>query len=286
MSHIAWLGTGLLGSGFVEALRARGEAVTVWNRTIAKASPLKPHGAVVVETAVEAVRGASRVHLCLSDDTAVEAVLAAIVPALAQDVPIIDHTTVSPTGARARQQRLAEQGVSFLACPVFMAPAAARAKQGMMLCASQPELVTKWAPELRKMTGELIEVGPEAARAAALKLMGNAVLLSVAGTIADVLTLGQANGIAPEDTMSLVSRFPIAGIFSGRGARMAKGDYAASFELTMAKKDVGLMLDASGGAPLAVLRGLEARMDELVRSGFGADDLGVLAVGAVPKKTS
>lgn len=286
MSHIAWLGTGLLGSGFVEALRARGEEVTVWNRTIEKAEPLRAHGAKIAKSAADAVDGASRVHLCLSDDTAVESVLAAFLPKLGKDVPIFDHTTVSPEGARARQKKLRADGVSFLACPVFMAPAAARAKQGMMLCASQPELALKWAPELRKMTGELIEVGQDAARAATLKLMGNAVLLSVAGTIADVLTLGKANGIAPEDTMSLVSRFPIAGIFSGRGARMAKGDYAASFELTMARKDVGLMLDASHGAPLAVLPGLEARMAELVRSGFGSDDLGVLAVGAVPKKTS
>jgi 3-hydroxyisobutyrate dehydrogenase-like beta-hydroxyacid dehydrogenase len=47
MSRIAFLGTGLLGSGMVESMLRRGLSVTVWNRTLAKAQALAAHGATV-----------------------------------------------------------------------------------------------------------------------------------------------------------------------------------------------------------------------------------------------
>ena len=41
MAKIAWFGAGMMGSGFVEALRRRGDEVTVWNRTLEKARALE-----------------------------------------------------------------------------------------------------------------------------------------------------------------------------------------------------------------------------------------------------
>jgi 3-hydroxyisobutyrate dehydrogenase len=284
MSHVAWLGTGLLGSGFVEGLLARGEKVTVWNRTLEKARPLESLGARIAKTPAEAVDGAGAVHLCLSDDAAVDAVLEALRPKLGRDVPVIDHTTVSPDGARGRQARLAKESVPFLACPVFMGPGAARTASGMMLCAGSAELVGRMRGHLAKMTGELIVMGDDAARPATIKLLGNALLISIAGSIADVLAIAKQNDVAPDEAMALLGKFPLGNIIAGRGTRMAAGDYAASFELSMARKDVGLMMRAAGDAPLATLPGLHARMSALIDAGHGQDDLGVLAIGSVPKK--
>ncbi|MFN8875722.1 MAG: NAD(P)-binding domain-containing protein [Gemmatimonadota bacterium] len=59
MPSIAFLGTGLLGGAFVEAALGRGETVTVWNRTAAKAVPLASRGARVAATPADAVRGES-----------------------------------------------------------------------------------------------------------------------------------------------------------------------------------------------------------------------------------
>ena len=282
MGHVAWLGTGLLGSGFVEGMLGRGERVVVWNRSLEKARALEPHGAQVAADPAQAVAGAERVHLCLSDDHAVDEVLAALRPALGPGVPIFDHTTVSPTGARARQLRLAAEGVPFLGCPVFMGPPNARAASGTMLCAGASADVERWAPSLRGMTGELLLLGEDASRPATLKLVGNGLLISVAGALADVFALAVNHDVSPAEVMELVSRFPLGSIIAGRGARMASGDHRASFELTMARKDVSLMIDAAGTQALGVLPGLRARMDALISEGHGRSDLGVLSVDAVP----
>jgi hemerythrin-like domain-containing protein len=68
-----------------------------------------------------------------------------------------------------------------------------------------------------------------------------------------------------------------------RGSRMAKGDFAPSFELTMARKDLRLGLEAAerSGLPLAVLPALAKRMDEVIAAGHGAEDYGVIAAEAV-----
>src|SRR5689334_10992720 len=53
MTRIAFLGTGLLGSAFVEAAAKRGEEITVWNRTAAKARALESLGVRVAKSPAE-----------------------------------------------------------------------------------------------------------------------------------------------------------------------------------------------------------------------------------------
>ena len=49
MATLAVLGTGLLGSGFVENLLAKGHTVRVWNRSAAKLQPLVQKGAIAAK---------------------------------------------------------------------------------------------------------------------------------------------------------------------------------------------------------------------------------------------
>src|SRR5947209_2211666 len=95
---IAFFGTGLLGANFVRALLSRGEHVNVWNRTAEKARALEADGAKAFVDPAEAVRGATELHLSLSDDGAVDEVLERARPGFAKGIVIVDHTTTSATG--------------------------------------------------------------------------------------------------------------------------------------------------------------------------------------------
>jgi 3-hydroxyisobutyrate dehydrogenase len=92
---IAFFGTGLMGSGFVRRLRASGHEVNVWNRSAAKARALEVHGARAFDDPAAALAGAERVHLSLSDDASVDAVLEPIAAAVAKTTWIVDHTTTA-----------------------------------------------------------------------------------------------------------------------------------------------------------------------------------------------
>jgi 3-hydroxyisobutyrate dehydrogenase-like beta-hydroxyacid dehydrogenase len=281
---IAHLGTGLLGAAMVENALAGGEAVTVWNRTAAKAERLAAKGARVAATPDEAVRGAERVHVVLSEDAAVDAVLPRIVPHVAKGAVVIDHTTCAPDGVRARYDAMERAGVLFLHAPVFMSPGMAREAKGTILASGPRDRFARVEPALAKMTGLVWHVGERVDLAAAYKLCGNAMLVAIAGGIADVFAMGRGVGLEPREALAVFEKFDPR-VFP-RGQRMAEGDFTPSFELAMARKDVRLALDMAekSGLPLAVLPAIARRFDELIAAGHGADDYGIIAADAVRGK--
>lgn len=279
-STVAFLGTGLLGGALVEAALGRGERVAVWNRTAAKAQALAPLGAVVADTPAEAVRGAGRVHLVLTDDAAVEAVVAALRPGLADDAVLVDHTTTQPALTAARARRLAAEGVRYLHCPVFIGPAAARAGQGTILASGDRALFDAVQPALARMAPRVEWLGERPDLAAVYKLCGNTLIIGLSAVVADLLAVARGGDVAPGDALGVTEFLNVAGMIAGRGRNMAAGDYAPAFELAMARKDVALMLETAGGRPLAALPAIAARMDALIAAGRGGEDLAVLGVGA------
>src|SRR3569832_2341633 len=100
---IAVLGTGLLGSNFARALIKKGETVHVWNRTFERAKALEADGAKAFADAAQAVAGTSQIHIVETDDAAVIGVIAAA--RFAPGTLVIDHSTTSSAGAKARAAR-------------------------------------------------------------------------------------------------------------------------------------------------------------------------------------
>lgn len=281
MATIAFLGTGLLGGAFAEACAKRGDTVTAWNRSADKVRALAQFGVKAAATPSDAVKGAARVHLVLKDDAVVDEVIAAARPGLAADALLIDHTTTLPALTAARAARLQAQGVNYLHCPVFMMPAAARNAQGSMLAAGPKALFDSVKADLARMTGRLEYLGERADLAAVDKLLGNAMIIGLSSTMADVLTLAKAGGVAGADAIKLLGLFDVNAMIATRGLNMAKGNFAPSFELAMARKDVRLMLETAGDRPLAALPGIAARMDRLIAAGHGAKDASVVGIDAL-----
>ncbi len=284
MSTIAFLGTGLLGSAFAEAAALRGDAVTAWNRSPDKLQALARFGVIAAASPAEAVCGAQRVHLVLKDDDVVEEVIAAALGGLLPDAIIIDHTTTLPTRTAARAERLKAEGVKYLHCPVSMGPPAARNAQGTMMVAGPKLIFEAIKSDLSKMTGHVQYLGERTDLAAAYKLLRNAMIISVSAVVADVLTLAQATNVSAEDAIKLLGLIDLNEIVNGRGLKMAKGDFTPSFELTMARKDVRLMIETAGNRPLAALPSVAERMDQLIVAGHGTEDSSVLGINAVQSK--
>jgi len=283
MANIAFLGTGLLGGAFAEAAAKRGDSVTAWNRSIDKVHALAQFGVKAAATPAEAVRGAARVHIVVKDDAVVEELIAAARAGLSPETILIDHTTTLPALTAKRAERLHAAGVKYLHCPVFMGPPAARNAQGTMMVAGPKALFESVQADLAKMTGRLEYLGERSDLAAANKLFGNAVIIGLSAVVADILTLAQASGVDGEDAIKLLGLLDLNGMVTGRGLNMAKGNFAPSFELAMARKDVRLMLETTGNRPMAALPAVAARMDQLIAAGHGAADASVLGIDAVQR---
>jgi len=282
---ICVLGTGLLGSGFARALRRKGESVHVWNRTPAKARALEADGARAFDEPAEASRDAARIHVVLSDDAAVDAVLAAAaVPAGAL---IIDHTTTSTAGARARTERWAQTGVTYVHAPVFMGPQNAAESTGLMLVSGDRAVVERVRPLLEPMTGKLVDLGPRVDAAAAFKLLGNLFLMAFTAGLADVLGLAKAMDVPPGEVAALFEHFNPGAAIGARFRRMIEGAFdQPSWELAMARKDARLVqaeVDRAG-VVLALLPAIATRMDSVIAEGYGAADWTVIAKEFLPPR--
>ena len=282
MTQIAFLGTGLLGSGLAEAAAARGDQITVWNRSIDKARALEPFGIRVAASPADAVRGAARVHLVLKDDAVVDEVVAALRPGLAPNAIVIDHTTTQPALTAERATRLNAAGVRYLPGPVFIGPAAARAGQGIILASGRQVLFDEVKEALQRMAPRVEYFGERPDLAAVYKLCGNAIIIGLSSIVADVFAVAGGSGVAPEDALRLLDFFNPAAIMTGRGRNMAKGNFAPAFELVMARKDVRLMMETANGTPLITLPAIAARMDALIEAGLGGQDLGVIGMQSEP----
>jgi 3-hydroxyisobutyrate dehydrogenase len=271
---IAYFGTGLLGAGFVRRLLDNGHTVHVWNRSPEKAKALEADGAIAFASAADAVEGAEQLHLTLADDASVDAVLEPLADTIDAGTWIVDHTTTAPTPTIERIARWKARGKRYVHAPVFMGPANSREGTGLMLISGDAADVAALQPQLATMTGKLVNLGVEPGRAAAFKLFGNLMLITIMGGFADVNRLAGATGITTADAMALFNEFNPGMAVPARSAKLASGDFTPSFEVEMARKDLRLMIDeaAHHGVELAVVPAVAALFDATIARGDGKLD--------------
>jgi len=281
---IAFFGTGLMGAGFVRRLRASGHDVNVWNRTAAKARALEADGVRAFADPAGALAGADRVHLSLADDASVDAVLEPLAERIAPATWIVDHTTTAVTPTAERVKRWDSRGRTFVHAPVFMAPSNAHEGTGLMLVSGARARHDALVADLQKMTGTVAYLGEAPERAAAFKLFGNLTLLGILGVLGDVNRLAHAVGVPTGEAFALFKQFNPGQFLPARAARIESGDLTQpSFELTMARKDVRLMIEEAqrGGVDLFVMPAVAALFDAAIARGEGALD--VAAAARIPR---
>ncbi|MEO8412632.1 MAG: NAD(P)-dependent oxidoreductase [Ginsengibacter sp.] len=279
-----FLGTGLLGAGFVRAMIGKGEQVQVWNRTSSKAKELEQYGAKAFESIDEAVVNADVVHLALKDDASVDEALKQAEAGLKPGAIIADHTTTSVEGAKKRTAEWQSKGFSYQHAPVFMGPQNALESTGFMLVSGNQDLIKKFEPQLSTMTGKLVNFGEEVGKAAAMKLTGNLFLVAFTAGIADTLSFAHALHISDSELSQLFDEWNPGNSLSARLKRMTADDFSeASWKLDMARKDAGLFIKEAEqkGIKLKVIPAVAALMDEWIEKGHGQDDWTIIGKEAV-----
>jgi 3-hydroxyisobutyrate dehydrogenase len=277
---IAFLGTGLLGANFTRALLMKGEKVNVWNRTADKAKALEAYGARAFEQLTEAVKGASRIHLTVSDDQAVDDVLEKAAPGFDPGVIIIDHTTTSSPGAARRSADWKKKGFIYIHAPVFMGPPNALEGTGVMLVSGDQQVIKMLEPELSRMTGKLWNLGEQPEKAASIKLLGNLFHICLTGGIADMLTLADSLKIPASDISVLLETLNPGVVAQGRLRKITSNSFdQPSWELSMARKDARLMIEQSDTThnTLMVIPAVARKMDAWLKKGHAKDDWTIIS---------
>jgi len=265
------LGLGGMGGGMAMRLCESGFPLTVWNRTAAKAAPLREAGATVAASVAEAVEGGSTVLLSLSDEAAVEDVLfTQAVPVLSEGATIIDTSTVSPAYAREAALRLAKAGLRRVEACVAGNPIQARAGEMRVLTAGDKSDVDAVADVLSTIGREVSYLGP-AGNASVLKLVWNLLLGAQVAALAEAVSYGVAAGLDRDLLLRAVAGSGFSSrVLSFRADLMREKRYTpAAFRATLMHKDLRLGIDDAAGSDLRmpVIEAIAARFADMIEAG-------------------
>jgi 3-hydroxyisobutyrate dehydrogenase len=272
--QVAVLGTGIMGAGMAGSLLRAGHAVTVWNRTTAKAAPLADAGATVARTAAEAVAGAEVVVVMLFDTAAVLEVLTSASEG-GSDAVWLQASTIGQEGMLEVAALAAGRGLKLVDAPVLGTKGPAEQGKLVALLSGDAAFVEAARPVIEGYSARSVDAGPALGAASALKLVCNAWISTINAAVGQSHALARGLGIDG----SLFVDAMTGGAADNQYLHMksdliAKGEFPPSFTLDGAAKDVELILAAARGAGIGddVLAGLAAAYGRAAES-HGDEDM-------------
>lgn len=256
-TRIAFLGIGLMGDPMVRRLLAAGHAVTVWNRTTAKAQALAAAGAEVVPELATAVHGAGLVISMLEAGPVVAAVLQDALPALAPHALWVDMSSTRQSEAQAFHALLTAHGQRFIDAPVSGGVGGAAAGTLAIMAGGTEADFAEAAPVLQAM-GRPTLVGPAGSGQVA-KLCNQLIVGATINIVAEALLLAQAAGADPAAMRAAIrGGFAESKILDVHGQRMLERNFVAGGQVKTQLKDQQNILAAAAAA------GLQLPFTELV----------------------
>ena len=257
--RIAFIGLGNMGAAMANHLVVGGHEVTVWNRSLEKAEPLRSAGATVAKTAGDAAKNAEIVITMLADDHAVESSVLgadAVIDKLPKGATHISMSTISVDLSRTLAHEHAERGHRYIAAPVFGRPDAAAAGKLFIAAAGDREVVEHCRPVLEVLGQKVFVLGDKPEMANVVKLSGNFLIASVIESLGEAIALARKYDIDPHAYVDFLTNSLFAApVYKTYGGIIADERYKpAGFKLRLGLKDVRLALQAgeSVDAPLPI----------------------------------
>jgi 3-hydroxyisobutyrate dehydrogenase len=259
---VGFIGLGLMGRPMAINLLKAGYAVTVWNRTRARAEELVAQGATLAATPREAAAAADVLFTIVSDPPAVEAILWGENGALAglrKGCVLVDSSTVSPDLARRTAADCKNRGIEYLDAPVTGGTWGAEKGELVFMVGGEEATLKRVEPLLGAMGKRWFLLGPNGA-GQTIKLAMNLILALEVQAFAEALTIVKTAGLAGERLVEVMqSSMGRAPVLDVKAPVMLSGDYKASFPLRLMYKDVALAMDLAGELKITLPAGGAAR---------------------------
>ena len=234
--RVGVLGLGIIGSRVAAHLRCAKFAVSVWNRTP------KPE-ANFLGSPAEVAEVSDFLQLFVSDPKAVHDVLDAIGDTLSSRHTVICSSTIGPAATREVAQRVRERGTRFLDAPFTGTKGAAEKGQLVYYIGGDDETFLDAKPILEASSKAIVRIG-EIGQAALVKVLTNVLVAVNVETLAEMLAVIKAEGIAPEILTAALEHHGIrSGLSDLKLPGLIAGDYEPHFALKHMLKDLQFALD-------------------------------------------
>ena len=277
MKRVGFVGLGLMGGPMAANVVRGGFPLTAFNRSSAKAEPLRALGVKLAATPRD-VAAASDVVICmLTDAAAVHNVLTGEYGLLAggrKGMTLIDMSTVAPEQSRDTAAGIAGYGWEMLDAPVFGSTGPAREGKLGIMVGGEAALFEEHRDLLATMGTVILHLGPQGSGALA-KLCFNLMVAAQVGSLAEAMTLAAKGGVSLEAMGTIIKSSPIvSNLIERKIGNIVAGDYAPAFPLKHLHKDLGLMTDTARqvGARLPATEAYYELFTQAKAAGLGEQD--------------
>jgi 3-hydroxyisobutyrate dehydrogenase len=278
MTNIAFIGTGVMGAPMAGHLVTAGHAVTVYNRSRAKAEAwAEKYGGTVAATPAEAAAGKDAVFSCVgNDDDLAEITLGAdgVFGALAAGALFVDHTTVSAKIARRLAEEGGAKGLLVVDAPVSGGQAGAENGKLSIMCGGTAEAMAAAEPLMQAYALRIVHIG-EAGAGQTTKMVNQIAIAGVVQGVAEALHFAQISGLDTDKVFEAVSGGAASSWqMVNRWATMSQDKFDFGFAVDWMRKDLGITLDEarSNGASLPLTALVDQFYADVQKMGGGRND--------------
>lgn len=259
-------------------LVAAGGQVVVWNRSAAKAEPLRAKGAIVADRLAELAEQCDAICLCVNRTEDVQACLDEMTPSAKPNALFIDHSTIAPQGALYIAQDLKSKGFRFVDAPITGGSMGAQKGQLTIFCGGEVADVEEAIKVVKPYTKTAARVGPSGSG----QQMKMANQIAVGGAL---LALCECLNYAEKAGLDIAQALELIGSgaggswgFANYGPKILNRDWSPGFSVDNQLKDLAYCAEAAkvSGATIPATELLDDLLTEVQRKGHGGDTTAVL----------
>jgi len=273
---IGFIGLGTMGAGIVPRLLAAGHAVTGWNRTQKKASPLIEKGMRWADTPREVAGQSEIIFSIVTDAAAVKAVALGpdgVIAGLHNDGIYLDMSTIAPEVSRAIAADFDALGLTMLDAPISGSPITLAQGKASIMVGGSESAFERARPILLDIGAKATYIGGNGL-AVQMKLAINLVLMVEVIAFGEGIALAEKGGvgreIAVEAMLNSVAASPVLG-YRGPFILEGKMPEIPLADVNLQQKDMILVLELGRklGSPVP----LAAAANEMMNAcrGLGID---------------
>lgn len=276
---IGFIGLGAMGLGMTRNLAKAGLLAGVYNRTAVKAQDLAAELGVTAYGTIQNLAADMDVVLtCVSADSDVLAVVAAIAEAAKAGTVVVDMSTVSSGTAKQAAALLQAKGVAFLDAPVSGGVEGANSGTLSIMIGGDADVLEKVRPVLEAMSSRIIHVGPTGS-GQATKAVNQVMCADINQAVTEALAFAAAQYLPMEKVIDAVSGGAAGNWFlDKRGKTMTSGTFAPGFKLALHHKDLLICQSMAESAHVAIPLSVQtiAEYERLMANGYGDEDISAL----------
>ena len=273
--QIGFIGIGLMGFPMAKNLLKSGYNLKAFNRSQDKAERLKEFGAVISTSIKEVVINSDVIITMLTDDTAVDKVMASeeFVENIKTNATVIDMSSVNPVLTIKYSKILKDKNINYLDAPVSGGTIGAE-DATLAIMVGGDEETFKNCYELLKKMGNPTLVGPVSS--GQISKLANQIIVGVTiGAVAEAVTLCEKSGTNPSKMIEALSGgWADSKILQTHGKRMINKDFSPKGKTTTLLKDMTNIINAGKAVqthlPISSL--IKEMYKDLVADGHGNTD--------------